>query len=92
MPTISVTNVFVNGGGPRCFRRHPNADGEVALDIQVAAAAYYYATGNVPTIRVYWVPNSRDSFVAAINQAAADQCDVFSNSWGSDEGGRESVP
>jgi hypothetical protein len=33
----------------------PNsADGEVALDIEVAAAAYYVATGKPATIRVYW--------------------------------------
>jgi kumamolisin len=60
----------------------PNsADGEVTLDIQVAAAAYFVATGHPATIRVYW---SQD-IAAAVRAAAADGCDVCSISWGSDE-------
>jgi kumamolisin len=92
LPRISVTDVSVDGGGPGAPGADPNADGEVALDIQVAAAAYFYATGHMPSIRVYWAPNSFQSFTAAINRAASDQCDVLSISWGSDEGAWETVP
>ena len=57
------------------------ADGEVALDIQVAAAAYYAATGKTATIRVYW---ARD-IAPAVRAALRDGCDVCSISWGADE-------
>lgn len=50
------------------------ADGEVALDIQVAAAAYYAATGKTATIRVYW---ARD-IAPAVRAALRDGCDVCS--------------
>jgi subtilase family serine protease len=56
-------------------------DGEVALDIQVAAAAYYVATGKPAIIRVYW---ARD-IAAAVRAATAEGCDVCSISWGADE-------
>jgi kumamolisin len=59
----------------------PNADGEVALDIQVAAAAYYVATGKPAVIRVYWAPD----IAPAVRAATADRCDVCSISWGADE-------
>ena len=56
-------------------------DYEVALDIEVAGAAYFAATGNVATIRVYW---SKD-IATAVEKAAQDGCDVCSISWGADE-------
>ena len=63
-----------------------NPDGEVALDIEVAAAAYCVATGQPATIRVYWAdPGDWGSMATAISAAAADGCDVCSISWGSDE-------
>jgi subtilase family serine protease len=58
-----------------------DADGEVALDIQVAGAAYAVATGKAANIRVYW---SQD-ITKAIIAATADGCDVCSISWGADE-------
>jgi kumamolisin len=58
-----------------------DADGEVALDIQVAAAAYYAATGKPATIRVYWA----NDIAPAVRTAARDGCDVCSISWGADE-------
>jgi len=58
-----------------------DADGEVALDIQIAAAAYYVATGKPATIRVYWA----DDIAPAVRAAIKDHCDVFSISWGADE-------
>jgi kumamolisin len=58
-----------------------DADGEVALDIQVAAAAYYVATGKPASIRIYW---ARD-IAPAVRGALKDGCDVCSISWGADE-------
>lgn len=58
-----------------------DADGEVALDIQVAAAAYYVATGKPATIRVYWAQD----IAIGVRAAIKDGCDVCSISWGADE-------
>lgn len=58
-----------------------DADIEVALDIEVAGAAYYVATGQPANIRVYW---SQD-IASAVQKAADDGCDVCSISWGADE-------
>jgi kumamolisin len=81
--TITVTDVPVNGG-----KQDPPggaADAEVLLDIQVAAAVYYYATGSMPTIKVFWAPNATESFEAVVDAAVEEGCDVLSISWGSDE-------
>jgi len=82
-PVPSITDVSVDG-----TKNTPNQSGsagdddyEVALDIQVSGAAYYAATGQAATIRVYW---SQD-IGTAVAKAAADGCDVCSISWGSDE-------
>jgi kumamolisin len=76
----SITDVSVDG-----TKNSPgvdtDSDGEVALDIQLAGAAYFKATGRAATIRVYW---ARD-IAAAVNAAASDRCDVCSISWGADE-------
>lgn len=58
-----------------------DSDTEVALDIQVAAAAYYVATGHPAGIRMYWT----NDIASGVQAAAADGCDVCSISWGSDE-------
>ncbi|MGH9486641.1 MAG: S53 family peptidase [Terriglobales bacterium] len=82
-PVPSITDVSVDG-----TQNTPNQGGsagdddiEVALDIQVAAASYYEATGKAATIRMYW---SQD-IASAVTKAAADGCDVCSISWGADE-------
>jgi kumamolisin len=76
----AMTDVSVDG-----TRNAPgidvDADGEVALDIQVAAAAYTVATGKPATIRVYWAKD----IGPAVRAAVADGCDVCSISWGADE-------
>ena len=59
----------------------PDADGEVALDIQLAAAGYTIATNKAANIRVYWCQD----IAAGIRAAIADGCDVISISWGADE-------
>ena len=83
-PSPSITDVSVDG-----TQNSPNQsvgagddpDYEVALDIQVAAAAYYVATGKTATVRVYW---SQD-IASAVQMATQDGCDVCSISWGADE-------
>jgi len=77
-PVPSIVDVSVDGtkntpGG--------DADGEVILDIQIAAAAYYVATGKPAQIRVYWAKD----IAPAVHAATKDGCDVCSISWGLDE-------
>lgn len=83
-PTPHITDVSVDG-----TTNSPNqnvgssgdADVEVALDIQVAGAAYYAATGKAATIRIYWAQD----IDTAVQKAGQDGCDVCSISWGADE-------
>jgi kumamolisin len=83
-PNPQVTDVSVDG-----TQNSPNQatdpdkdpDLEVALDIQVAAAAYFVATGTPAVIRVYWAQD----IAPAVQAATADGCDVCSISWGADE-------
>lgn len=77
-PQPHIMDISVDG---RTNAPGGSADGEVALDIQVAAAAYYCATGRPATIRVYWAPD----IASGVRRATADGCDVCSISWGADE-------
>ena len=79
-PVPTIVDVSV-GGAKNSPGADENADGEVALDIQVAGAAYYAATGAAASIRVYWATDIAD----AVRAATADGCDVCSISWGADE-------
>jgi kumamolisin len=80
IPVPSVVDVSVDG-----TRNAPgvdsDSDGEVTLDVQVAAAACSMATGRPATIRVYWAKDIAPAVRAAIH----DGCDVCSISWGMDE-------
>lgn len=81
-PNPQITDVSVDGTHNSPPDLSPKSDdGEVALDIQVAAAAYYVATGKPATIRVYWA----NDIAPAVRAATADGCDVCSISWGTDE-------
>lgn len=83
-PSPSITDVSVDGtqNSPNQSVGSSNdADVEVALDVQVAAASYFAATGQAATIRVYW---SQD-IASAVAKAAQDGCAVCSISWGADE-------
>lgn len=83
-PSPSITDVSVDGtqNSPnQAVGSSNDADIEVALDIEVAGAAYYAATGKSATIRVYW---SQD-IASAVAKAAQDGCSVCSISWGADE-------
>lgn len=78
-PVPSIADLSVDG-----TQNSPgtsDADYEVALDIQVAGASYYAATGQAAAIRVYW---SQD-IASAVEKAASDGCDACSISWGADE-------
>jgi kumamolisin len=75
-----VTDASV-GGVTNSPGKDLDSDTEVALDIQVAAAAYYVATKRPATIRVYWA----NDIAPGVQAATADGCDVCSISWGSDE-------
>lgn len=82
LPQILPTDVSVNGG-----KNSPgqDADGEVLLDIEVAAAVYYYCTGQLPTIKMFFASNDDASFAAVMKAAVDNDCDVLSISWGADE-------
>jgi kumamolisin len=83
-PSPQITDVSVDGtqNSPNQSVGSPDdPDYEVALDIQVAGASYYAATGLAATIRVYW---SQD-IASAVELATSDGCDVCTISWGSDE-------
>jgi len=80
LPIPTVVSVSVDGG-----QNSPgsDADGEVALDIQVAG-------GNAPGARiaVYFAPNTIQGFVDAITHAATDATNrpkAISISWGAPE-------
>ena len=82
LPVPNVKAISVDGG-----RNHPSnansADGEVMLDIEVAAAIAPKAT-----IAVYFAPNTNQGFLDAITTAVHDSVNkpsVISISWGSAE-------
>ena len=83
LPTIAVEDIVLPGSPGNS--PGSDADGEVALDIQVAAAAYFYCTGTLPQIKILWVPNGDQAFVDGIGAAVTAGCDVLSVSWGADE-------
>lgn len=78
LPAPTITDVSVDGtantpGG--------DADMEVALDIQVAGAAYAMATGEAAVIRIYW----GQDIAQCVSKAYSQGCDVCSISWGAPE-------
>lgn len=87
LPHPNITNVSVDSGATNSPGLS-DADGEIALDIQVALASYAVATGNKPaTIKMYWCTNNLGGIQRGIARAAADGCDVCSISWGQFESG-----
>jgi kumamolisin len=83
-PSPVITDISVDGttNSPNQSVGSANdPDYEVALDLEIAGAAYYAATGTPATIRVYW---ARD-IASAVRKATQDGCDVCSISWGADE-------
>lgn len=81
LPGPVVTDVSVDGTANQPGA-DPDADGEVALDIEVAGASFAFATGVAAEMRVYWAGD----IATAIARIAADGwADVISISWGADE-------
>jgi subtilase family serine protease len=84
LPPPVIIDISVDG--PRNSPGISGADGEVALDIQVAAAVYAYATGKPAEINMYWADNANAEAIAiAVDNAWRDGCDTCSISWGADE-------
>lgn len=80
-PMPDIVDVSLDGVTNKPDPDPEGADGEVALDIEVAAAAYFAATGKPAQIRVYWASD----IATAVRAATKDGCDVCSISWGADE-------
>jgi kumamolisin len=82
LPTPNVVSVGVDGGA-NVPGKDPGADGEVALDIEVAGAL---APG--AQIAAYFAPNTTAGFIDAVNTALSDNVrkpSVISISWGLSE-------
>lgn len=83
LPTPHVVSISVDGGQNKPAGDPNSADGEVALDIEVAGAIAPQAQ-----IAVYFAPNTDRGFLDAINQAIHDTTNhpsVISISWGGAE-------
>ena len=80
-PPPIITDVFVDDTPNAPSGRPDGPDAEVALDIQIAGASYYCATGSPATIRVYWTWD----IAAGMRAATADGCDVCAISYGGAE-------
>ena len=79
-PTVSDHPVNDAPGNTR-YKVPNQGDTEVALDVQLAGAAYGVATGQPATIRVYWAAD----LASGLRAATADECDVCCITWGADE-------
>ena len=79
IPAPAIVDVVVDGAGN--VPGQSDADGEVALDIQVAATAFSLATGRPAQIRMYWTSD----IAAGVRAAIADKCTTVSISWGAPE-------
>jgi len=83
IPVPQVTAIGVDGGANRPTGNPNSADGEVALDIQVAGAV---APG--ASMAVYFAPNTDQGFLDALTTAIHDNTNkpsVVSISWGGPE-------
>jgi kumamolisin len=83
VPAPQVVSVGVDGGANAPSGNAGGADGEVALDIEIAGAV---APG--AKIAVYFAPNSDAGFIDAVKQAVHDDTNrptVISISWGAPE-------
>jgi kumamolisin len=79
LPAPNITDVSVDG--TQNTPGQSDADGEVALDIQVAGGVYSYCTRQPANISIFWAQDIGQAVAAA----AAAGCTVCSISWGTDE-------
>jgi kumamolisin len=87
LPAPTVTAVAIDGGS-NAPGVDEDSDGEVMLDILVAAAAYAHCTGTPANILVFFAPNNVEAgFSDAVKAAAAHHAkpSVCSISWGAPE-------
>lgn len=82
LPAPVITSASVQGA---TNSPGDDADGEVALDIQVAAAACAGSTGMSPHVVIAWCPNTIAGFAGGILALAKLGVDVVSISWGGPE-------
>ena len=83
LPVPNVKSVRIDGGATTSPRPGRHADGEVMLDIEVAAAVAPKAQ-----IAVYFAPNTDKGFIDAVTKAVHDTTNkpsVISISWGGPE-------
>jgi kumamolisin len=81
VPLPVVDHVYI--GGAKQTSMADDASGEVALDVQLAAAGYSVATGKPALITIIWATD----IAAAVREATGRGFDVCSISWGMDEAG-----
>lgn len=79
IPIPTVTHIYLDGAAQTNMQ--DQASGEVALDIQTAAASYSVATGKVAQITIFWANSIQNALLAATTA----KFDVFSSSWGDRE-------
>jgi len=86
LPAPQITDVSVRGAKNNPGVQ-PDADGEVMLDILVAAAAWSWSTGQPANLLLVFAPNDGDGMADAVSAAVAhaSRPSVFSWSWGGPE-------
>lgn len=80
LPTRPAIQFVPVDGGTNSPSTPDSADGEVMLDLCVAAGLAPYAR-----LRVYMAPNTEQGFLDAVAKAIADNVDAVSISWGAPE-------
>lgn len=85
LPAPIIKNIGVMGA-KNTWHKGRGADGEVVLDIVVAAAVYSYCTGQPAKILAVFAPNSDKGFIRAVKKAHKSAVrPVVSISWGGPE-------
>ena len=82
LPAPNITDNSISGA---TNSPGDDADGEVALDIQVAAGVYSYMTGEAANVQMLWAPNSNAGFAGWVNLALQMKAAALSMSWGGPE-------
>lgn len=82
LPPPTINNYSINGANNS---PGDDADGEVALDIQVAAKVYSALTGEAAKLAMIWSPNTDTGFATAVAKAGQLGAVAASASWGAPE-------
>jgi kumamolisin len=81
LPAPAISNISVDGVTNNDPSDGNPANGEVTLDIQIAAASYAMATNEAAQVLIFW----GQDIAACVTAAANYGCAVCSISWGADE-------